>query len=250
MKTALQIALAAIALSVIGVGDASVFKCRDAQGKLTYSDQPCASGQKSEAPPVGVRGVGSGATAGLDKPTQALCAGPGRAAGGREFADDTRGSLPIAQAKQMVTLESGWLERGAQDVVWRTGAGGLLHACFADATGARNEFAVSANGIVTEVRSDPRGKVETPLDASTLSPAQARCHGALDRCLSALASRGPLGVDACVADLPRCEGGAVSECCPADCLKRYGERRPALEPIVAVNALFTTEPACLVAFGR
>lgn len=217
MPAAMRKSLWAIACTLLlcGVGHAqdSIYKCTQADGAISYSDEPCAGDERSET-------VALTPEAAAIAPVQALCADDAQAwIAGAPGASALKG-LPASQRGALRHPQARPSSKGkpADATRWRQSADGAVHICYSPAGKSDAiEIVATSDGRLVEFR----GGLQTLLnDPRTPIALRERCRDLIQAC-----ARDDDNYDRCVIETTTCTGEqpwlSGAACCPLSCKSDY-----------------------------
>ncbi len=214
---------------------ADVHKCRDAQGRVSYSDHPC----PDDASTMATRSTDRAPTV----------------AGMRPLCDEVeldwvidgetlkamRAQFTMAQKKELALMAWAFAYgRGREPPTrWYHSRRGDVHVCALGKNGKETEYAIGTQGELVRFRSG-RGKWLN--DPGTPTARLVQCTELITRC----AEQAPRTIDRCVAEAPVCGNAVAGACCPNQCKTAYRAQRDAgTSPISALDEVFFGATSCV-----
>lgn len=215
-----------------------IYRCRGADGAISFSDYPCPAGSRSEA----LRQPGEPVSKGVVAGVLPLC---GKAAdnAGQGFSTEFRSALPPLQAAALDLALQTLADASAGGYRWMRSGRGDIHLCGQSRRGDPLELVAAEGGEVVRFR----GQIGQYLnDPETPEALRTRCRQLVSQC----AARSEAGIDGCVHGSPVCESdppwAGGSACCPKACKESHarlrGEGVPALE---AFQRALEGPPGCI-----
>jgi len=229
-------------LSTALLAEETIYRCRDAQGELSFSDYPCPKGSKTE----GTHGISNppapkaADTAGITP----LCGTEGAWTITRSgFGEAFRAELPEAQ-RSALEAALGGLEDGASgEVRWRKSQRGDLHLCTRSKRNKPVEAVAAVDGAVVMFRNGVGQYLNDPRTPEGLTE---RCSTLVTSCYQPPDT----SIDSCVHLAPVCNTtpawDQLEPCCPQLCKDRFARRRAdGEEALPAFLATLHEPPGCI-----
>lgn len=217
MHKPLMALVCTLLLSGVSYAQDSIYKCTQADGSISYSDEPCAGNERSETVALSPE---SASTA----PVQALCADDAQAwIAGAPGAPALKG-LPASQRGALRHPQARPSSKGkaADATRWRQSADGAVHICYSPAGRSDAiEIVATSDGRLIEFR----GGLETLLnDPRTPIALRERCRDLIQQC-----AHEDGNYDRCVVETTTCTGDqpwlSGAACCPLSCKSDYRSLR-------------------------
>jgi hypothetical protein len=237
----LLLALCLLPLAAAPAFAGAINKCRGADGKVSYSDKPCAQDAKAEA----TRATGGTDLAGIKPqcPDQTLdWQGPDAIGDAVNAAE-----LPRAQAEAYAGTVLGLAFGSARPERWRRSRRGDLHFCGVDPQGAPWEVVAGVGGEVVSFKNGAGQRLDRKPDPADPSMRLSGCSTLVTGCYSPTGS----SLDQCVDAAPTCTALSTGPCCPQECKDAYRSARSAgTEPQPALHGALFGKPSCIPGLAR